>query len=185
MESHGFKKMTMDAIAHEAGIGKATIYGYFSNKEDVALSVFRRYQDSIKERWLEISAASGPPDERVREMLLVLVLGSFDKAQRCRQSLDETLAALRHVILQRRYRYNAEMARLLAVVLGEGCAAGLFACSDIDVCAQALITGVSGLNPSNLSPEELGERREIELRTRQITDLMLSGLLTRARNDSG
>ena len=181
MDGCGFKKMTMEAIAREAGIGKATIYGYFENKEDVALSVIRRYQQSVKVRWHEIAETDAPPDERLRDMLVVLVLSGFDRAQCCRQSMDETLAALRHAILQRRFQYNAELALLLAIVLQQGCDAGLLACSNTQVGAQALITGISGLNPTNLSPQELGERDEIEARTHQVIDLMLSGLLVRGR----
>jgi AcrR family transcriptional regulator len=179
MESHGFRKMTVDSIAQEARIGKATIYGYFKNKEDVALSVFRRHQEAVKERWRDLSEDDAPPEARVREMLLVLVLTGFDRAQRCRQSVDETMAVLRHVILQRRYQYYGEMAEHLADVLREGCDSGAFTCADVHAAAHALITGVSGLNPTNLSPQELGERDEIEARTRQVIDLMLGGLATR------
>ena len=176
MERDGYKKMTMEAIAQEAGIGKATIYGYFDNKEDVALSVIQRYQETVKTQWREIIAASGPPDSRLRGMLVTLVLSGFDKAQCYRQSMDDTLASLRNVSLRRRYQYHGELAELLAVVLRQGCDEGLFSCPDVHVSAQALITCVSGLNPTNLSPQELGERREIEDRTHQIVDLMLTGL---------
>ena len=125
MDRYGYKKMTMDAIAGEAGIGKATIYGYFENKEDVALSVMRRHQESVKARWHEIVKKETSPERCVREMLVILVLAGFDKAQRCRQSMDETLAALRHVILQRRYQFNSELASILAVVIQQGCVAGI------------------------------------------------------------
>lgn len=179
MDRDGFKKMTMDAIAREARIGKATIYGYFENKEDVALSVIRRHQDMVKARWVQIAAGHSTPDQCVREMLLELVLAGFDKAQRCRRSMDETLSALRHVILQRRFQFNAELAELLATVLRRGCDDGLFHCADIEVSAHTLITCVSGLNPTNLSPQELGERNEIEARTNQLVNLVLSGLLVR------
>jgi AcrR family transcriptional regulator len=179
MERYGFKKMTMEAVAQEAGIGKATIYGYFENKEDVALSVIQLFYDSVKSRWRELASADRAPEERVRAMLVELVLGGFDRAQRCRQSMDETLAAFRSVILHRRYQFNRELAALLAVVLREGCECGRFQCADPAISAQALITGLSGLNPTNLSPRELGEREEIESRAHQVIDLMLSGLLAR------
>ena len=55
MERYGYKKMTMDDLAQEARIGKATIYGYFNNKEDVALSVIARHQERFREQWREIA----------------------------------------------------------------------------------------------------------------------------------
>jgi AcrR family transcriptional regulator len=179
IEGCGFKKMTMEAIAHEAGIGKATIYGYFQSKEDVALSVIRRHQEVVRARWHEIAASDLPHDLRVREMLVFMVLAGFDKAQRCRRSMDETLSALRHMILQRRYQFNAELALLLGTVLEQGRSVGVFSCEQATAAAQTLITGVSGLNPTNLSPEELGERAEIEARANRLIDLMLCGLLSR------
>ena len=179
MERNGYKKMTMEAIAHEAGIGKATIYGYFNNKEDVALSVVQRHQEAIRARWSEIAKSEGPPDHRLREMLVTLVLWGFDKAQRYRQSMDDTLASLRHISLRRRRQFYSELALILGTVLAEGRDRGLFCSCAFEPAARALITGVSGLNPTNLSPEELGERKEIEERAHQIVDLMLTGLLSR------
>src|ERR1700738_4054306 len=79
MDGYGFKKMTMETIAREAGIGKATIYGYFENKEDVALSVIRRHQQSVKARWQEIAETEAPADRRVREMVGTLVLTGLAK----------------------------------------------------------------------------------------------------------
>ena len=92
MERNGYRKMTMEAVAHEAGIGKATIYGYFDNKEDVALTIIQRHQDAVKTQWVEICAQDAPPDARIRQMLVLLVLSGFDKAQRYRHSMDDTLA---------------------------------------------------------------------------------------------
>ena len=35
---YGYRKMTIDDVAREVGIGKGTIYLHFKSKEDVALS---------------------------------------------------------------------------------------------------------------------------------------------------
>jgi AcrR family transcriptional regulator len=180
MDGTGFKKMTMEAIAHEAGIGKATIYGYFDNKEAVALSVIRRYQESVLEQWMQLRVLDAPPEIRVRKMLVCLVLSGFDRARRCQKSMDETLAALRQMILQKRFQFNQELADLLVVVLNEGVEQGRFVCANPCQSAQALITSMSGLYPTNLSPEELGGRDEIEDRANQVVDLVLNGLLTRS-----
>ncbi len=179
MEWHGYRKMTMDDIAQEAQIGKATIYGYFNSKEDVALSVVDRKRKVILEQCRAILAADAPPEARLRQMVAGIVLSGFDSACRYRQSLDETLASLRAVVLSRRDEWNAELAQLLAVVIQEGCDQGVFACDNADSAAQTLITCVSGLSPTNLSPRELGSREEIAIRAQQVIDLVLTGLNTR------
>jgi hypothetical protein len=124
-----------------------------------------------------------PPEERVRKMLVCLVLSGFDRAQRCQKSMDETLAALRLRILQRRFQYNRELADLLVVVLREGVDQGRFDCPSPDASAHTLITSMSGLYPTNLSPEELGGREEIEARANHIVNLVLYGLLARTSRD--
>ena len=36
----GYEATTMDAVAHEAGVTKPTLYAYFSNKEELAVEAF-------------------------------------------------------------------------------------------------------------------------------------------------
>ncbi len=177
MEHFGYKKMTMEDIAGEARVGKATIYGYFGSKEDVAMSVITRKWALFAEQW-RIMAVSVeiPPDTRLRQMLAAHVLDGFDNIQRYRKSLDESLAALRYLILPRRELYSEQLALILADVLREGCAQRMFICHDALAVARTLLTCVSGLGPTNLSPRELGERAEIETRAHQIIDLALNGL---------
>ena len=51
--SHGFSNITLSQIAAELGIGKATIYKYFLNKEaildQIIDSIFQDINDSIDE----------------------------------------------------------------------------------------------------------------------------------------
>ena len=177
MEQYGYKKMTMDDIAGEARIGKATIYGYFDSKEDVAISVVNRKWRQFEERWRDMAAnTQTPPDARLRQMLVAHVLDGFDNVQRYRKSLDESWATLRPLVLPQREIYFGRIALLLADVLREGCAQALFVCDDPLAVAHTLLTCVSGLSPTNLSSRELGERAEIEARTHQIVDLALNGL---------
>ncbi|MBB6214006.1 AcrR family transcriptional regulator [Anaerosolibacter carboniphilus] len=45
--TQGYKRVTMDEIAAEAGISKMTIYKYFSSKEDLLLEVIIQWSDQI------------------------------------------------------------------------------------------------------------------------------------------
>jgi len=44
---YGYTKTTMDDIAHEAMIGKGTIYYYFKTKEDIFLTIMKKSIDEI------------------------------------------------------------------------------------------------------------------------------------------
>jgi AcrR family transcriptional regulator len=50
---YGYRKMTVEDIAAEAGIGKGSIYLHFSSKEEVVLSHIDRIVDRLRERLKE------------------------------------------------------------------------------------------------------------------------------------
>ena len=60
----GFHKASLSMIASEAGIGKATLYSYFTNKADLVRAVF----ENVVEEQLDMiaRAASSNPDPRSR-----------------------------------------------------------------------------------------------------------------------
>jgi AcrR family transcriptional regulator len=176
----GYRKMTVEDIAAEAGIGKGTIYLHFNSKEEVVLSHVDRIVDRLKQQHLAVIARSKiTAPERIRQMLLARVLFRFDSIQHYTQSLNDLLAALRPGLLARRARYFEEEAQIFAEVLAEGRASGEFEIPNEMAAARALLEATNGLLPYSLSTAELGERKEVEKRTSAIADLLLRGLLSR------
>lgn len=175
----GYKKMTIDDLAREVGIGKGTVYLHFSSKEEIALSHIDRIIERMKVRLKEISSADVSPDERLREMLLTRVLFRFDSVQHYTQSLNDLLADLRPRLLARRRRYFKDEAQIFAEVLQEGDKIKIFSVPDALKAAETLLLATNSLLPYSLSTKELGERSEIEERVRRVADLLLTGLLRR------
>lgn len=176
----GYRKMTVEDIAAEAGIGKGTIYLHFNSKEEVVLSHVDRIVDRLIQQHLAVIARSNHTAlERIRQMLLARVLFRFDSIQHYTQSLNDLLAALRPGLLARRARYFEEEAQIFAEVLAEGRASGEFEIENDLAAARALLEATNGLLPYSLSTNELGERAEVERRTSAIADLLLRGLLSR------
>jgi AcrR family transcriptional regulator len=175
----GYKKMTIDDLAQEVGIGKGTVYLHFSSKEEIALSHIDRIIERMKIRLKEISSADAPPDERLREMLLTRVLFRFDSVQHYTQSLSDLLVDLRPRLLARRRRYFEDEAQIFAEVLQEGDKIRMFAVPDALITAETLLLATNSLLPYSLNTKELGERSEIEERVGRLADLLLTGLLRR------
>ena len=176
---YGYRKMTVEDIAAEAGIGKGTIYLHFSSKEQVVLSHVDRIVERLKERLRDIARSDAPAAERLRLMLLTRVLFRFDSIQHYTQSLNDLLAALRPGLLARRALYFEAEASIFAKVLNTGRESGEFSFDDEHVTAHALLQATNGLLPYSLSTIELGERGEVEQRAADVANLMLHGLLSR------
>ena len=175
----GYKKMTIDDLAQEVGIGKGTVYLHFSSKEEIALSHIDRIIERMKVRLKEISSADVSPDERLREMLLTRVLFRFDSVQHYTQSLNDLLADLRPRLLARRRQYFEDEAQIFAEVLQEGDKIKIFSVPDALKTAEMLLLATNSLLPYSLNTKELGERLEIEERVGRLADLLLTGLLRR------
>jgi AcrR family transcriptional regulator len=175
----GYRKMTVEDIAAEAGIGKGTIYLHFTSKEEVVLSHIDRIVERLNGRLKEIAESDAPAAERLRLMLLTRVLFRFDSIQHYTQSLNDLLAVLRPRLLARRAEYFESEAQIFAAVLTAGRESGELSLDDEHATAHALLQATNGLLPYSLSTTELGEREEVEQRTADVANLMLRGLLSR------
>ena len=164
---YGYRKMTMDDLAREAGIGKGTTYLYFPSKEEVALSSI----DRVVERVLE----------RLRRMLVTRVRVRFDSVRDYSQSLDEMFETLRPAYLARRQRYFAAEAELFAAVLAEGGRQQVFAVDDEVAAAHTLLLATNSLLPYSLSARELGARAQVERSAHRLSRLLLDGRRRRDR----
>jgi AcrR family transcriptional regulator len=176
---YGYRKMTVEDIAVEAGIGKGSIYLHFSSKEEVVLSHIDRIVERLKERLVDIGRSNQSAADRLKLMLLTRVLLRFDSIQHYTQSLNDLLAALRPGLLARRAEYFKAEARIFADVLKAGRETGELSFKDELATAHALLQATNGLLPYSLSTTELGEREEVEQRTLDVADLLLHGLISR------
>lgn len=174
---YGYRKMTIDDLAREAGIGKGTVYLHFRSKEDVVLSHMDRIVNGVMARLKAIAASDAPPAAKLREMLVARVMVRFDGVQHYTESISEVLRDLRAPLLQRREGYFEEEAKVLSGVLREGQRAGAFRRHEALATARTLILASNSLLPFSLSTQELGKRREVEQAASRIADLVLEGLL--------
>ncbi|HLA96462.1 MAG TPA: TetR/AcrR family transcriptional regulator [Pyrinomonadaceae bacterium] len=179
LANSGYKRMTIDDLAREVGIGKGSIYLHFESKEEIALSHIDRIIERLKKSLFEISESKAKAAVRLRSMIVERVLVRFDSVQHYTQSLNELLAQLRPRLLERRKRYFEEEAQIFSRVLREGKEQGHFAIADPLDTARTLLDATNALLPYSLSAYELGERQIVEKKANSVADLILNGLLKR------
>ena len=178
----GYRKMTMEDLARQVGIGKGTIYLHFPGKEELALAHIDRIVERLLQRLREISAGLVSPQKRIQAMLVTRVLFRFDSVAHYSQNLSDLLSAVRKELLVRRQGHFEKEAQEFAKVLEAGRKQGVFACPDSRSTAQLLIWSTNSMLPFNLTARELGKRDELEERVSRLAELLLQGLLHRPQD---
>ena len=179
LERNGYKKMKVDDVAEEVGIGKGTIYLHFSSKADLALAHIDRIVQRLLVQLNEIAESSAPPVNKLHSMLVMRVLARFDSVQHYSESINDLLAELRANLLARRENHFDEEARVFARILEEGRRKKVFELKNSQATAHTLLLATNALLPYSLSVKELGHREEIAENATRIADLLLQGVVRR------
>lgn len=174
---YGYKKMTIDDLAQEVGIGKGSIYLHFSSKEEIVLSHIDRIIERLKLELEKIAQENESFEEKLQKMLLMRILFRFDSVQHYTQSLNDLLAALRPKLLARRKTYFIEESEIFASVIKEGQEKNIFCEGTATGFAETLLLATNSLLPYSLSVNELGARHEIEIKTKRLASLLVKGIM--------
>lgn len=178
----GYKKMTVEGLAEDAGIGKGTVYLHFASKEEAVLSHIDRIVERLCGRLDTIAASDGGADQRLHKMLVERVTFRLAAVQHYTESLNDLLAAIRSILLERRQRHFEREASHFERILHEGRKAGVFGPVRVPTTARALIEATNSLLPYSLSPQELGDLADVRRRAGAIADLLVGGLREAAVN---
>jgi AcrR family transcriptional regulator len=179
LSRYGYKKMTIDDLAREVGIGKGSVYLHFTSKEEIVLSHIDRIIEQLKGKLSAIARSDEKPEQRLRKMLRTRVLHRFESVQHYTQNLNDLLAAIRPNFLARRESYFTEEARIFAAVIADGQQSGDFAEGEAAEIAESMILATNSLLPFNLTVQELGSRKDVESKIQRLAELLLQGLCRR------
>jgi AcrR family transcriptional regulator len=177
MARYGFRKMTMEDIAKEARVGRRTIYLYFKNKEDVALSSIGRVVELAEARMKEILEA-GDLDvvEKLRQMLSERVMRRVRAVAEYHESLDEIFEVVRPAYIERRRQYFFVEQDLISQALEAGIEEGKVFIANPMQTAATLLQATNAYLPYSLSVRELGNPDQIEKQLKQMVDLLVKGV---------
>lgn len=176
MQRFGFRKMTMDDIAKEAGISKRTIYTYFPSKEEVGLSSIARVVALAQSRMAKAFEGKGSHSARLREMLVGRVMARVESVRDYHQSLDELFEAVRPAYMERRKQNFETETEMIRDLIDQGNAAGEFAVENAKRAAEMLLRATNAFLPYSLSVAELGDTEAIRKDVAAMAELLIRGL---------
>jgi AcrR family transcriptional regulator len=148
VENHGLRAVTMSEIAERSGIGRATLYKYFAQVEEILIAWHERQIGAHLERLGALAQGPGSPDERLRSLLEGYTGVNHDQ-------LGTELSVLLHQgkhVAQARERLQ----HLLQDLLDQGVRSGVFR-NDVPTgelatyCLHALAAAASLRSPKSVS----------------------------------
>ncbi len=137
-----FHEVRMEDIASAAGVGKGTIYRYFSDKEDLYLALLERASKQMHER-LE-RAVRNIRGAKVKLRAIVSAIISFFDEQPHLLSLIQRAEVLRGPDFPWK-KTRQEMLSLVTGLLEEGNVRGEIAARDPELVALLLLAGLRGV----------------------------------------
>lgn len=177
MSRYGFRKMTMEDIAKEARVGRRTIYLYFKNKEDVALSSIGRVVENAQARMKEILCdESSDIIDKLRLMLIERVMSRVRAVANYHESLDEIFEVVRPAYIERRRQYFFTEQDLISQALESGIEEKKIFMPNPMGTAAILLQATNAYLPYSLSVRELGNPDQIEKQLGQMVDLLVKGV---------
>ena len=175
----GFAKTTLDDIAREVGIGKATLYSDFSSKDDILQAVIHKNQQQALENMRAVIKKSKfGPLKTLHELLLQDVMFTYEQMKRHFQDTDPSRPPILQggrIVSTAPYQNTMdEKARIMAELLDQAIRDGLIEPMP-DTVAQARIfrLGLMGVKPLVMTGYK---DHEVRQHISNLIDILLSGL---------
>ncbi len=141
----GYRKTTLEDIATEAGVSRATLYYHFPNKEEV----FRALISNEIERFQAVLIDSLDHDASPDQRLLGYVRARFKHLREVRSLYSVTQHFAREFLPmadEDLARFEEAEHGFIAALLQEGVTTGRFRAVDTEVLAGALLAAIHGLD---------------------------------------
>ncbi|HSL19814.1 MAG TPA: TetR/AcrR family transcriptional regulator [Methylomirabilota bacterium] len=173
----GFAAVRVADIAEAAGIGKGTVYEYFSSKDELLFAVFEWINEDISRRIQDLLDRGGTTLERLQRLLDLGAEVTREQVEMQAVILD-FWAASRGTKIEERYNLACRDSfrtyrRLLADVIRDGQATGeLRPDVDPDEVATMLVAAMDGLGVQAFFDRDIDPRRVVE----HFGGVLLAGL---------
>lgn len=172
----GYAEATLEDVAQEVGINRATLYYYVGTKEELLVALLDQPIEQLRVRLEEIAESPEPPSAQLARALREYGTGLAEQPELAVFVAENVHRAMKGPEGDR-IRYNADRyGRVLAAIIAAGTAAGEFR-SDID--PPVAVRGVLGMfnwMPRWFDPS--GPRSLVEI-SEDFVELALGGLHVR------
>lgn len=170
----GYHGTSMQHIADELGMRKASLYHHVSAKEDLLFAIHQRLIDKLVNGTLEVVSSSLGPEEKLRRIILVnteMVTGDVDAVSVFLKERDAIAGERWTGVVAQRDVYE----QMVAGVIRDGVSSGVFAQADPALLTKAVLSMPSWASMWFRADGPMGAEELAEL----FSDVALYGLVGR------
>ncbi len=161
-EQYGYSKTTLEEVARDVGIGKATIYHYFSGKKDLLYAVIQREAAILRKNTLEAIAKVDTPPEKLK-LFLQIHFNHILRSMNIRSLNRETIYRLQPIVDAAIRGFFREQVNMLRKILDEGVEKGYFKKLDTNSLAVLLLSVLrSFFTPKIILDQSISPRKLID-----------------------
>jgi AcrR family transcriptional regulator len=140
---YGFKKTTLDDIAHAVRKGKSSLYYYFKSKEDLFQAVIMKEVDILAHELEIVINRNTDPVDKLRDYILTK-LTTFRGLANFYHAVENDVTAV-GFIEEVKIRYEQDEIRMIKRILIEGVRKNEFEIYDFNLAAIGITTAIKGL----------------------------------------
>ena len=172
---YGLRKTTMGDLLREAGVARATLYKYFSSKEEVFRAVVEREVEDILGAVRGAVAEAGTTRGELRAAVMTYTDMITHKVNIYRVTL-KTLSDIMPMRSEHVQKMARQLQNVFRGILADGVADGGIVVEDVDLTALTLVYALKGIFMSAATDTWL-ESREVVVD--RLLDLVLDGMRPR------
>jgi AcrR family transcriptional regulator len=177
---YGIEKTSMQEIARDIKLSKASLYYYFPDKESLYKAVVEKEQSEFITKILEKIKSITDPERLIREYVNVR-LTYFRKLLNLSRLRLESYSNLKPVFRETIRLFSEREKELITGIIEKGVISGVFSIKDPDKAASLFLDLLKGLRISLLNDKGtlFIEQEEFDLlleKTMAFTDIFIRGL---------
>ncbi len=171
-KQYGFKKSTMDEIAHAAYKGKSSLYYYFKSKEEIFRAVVELEASDLRSQILQAVEGVDDPKEKLRQYIIARMRGFRNMSNFYVAIKDDFLSNLDFIEIIRE-KYDDEELQIVSNIIEEGIEKRIFKELDVELTSRALTVIMKGLEIPLFITKEL---KDIETNVNNVLDILFTGI---------
>jgi AcrR family transcriptional regulator len=172
----GYKKTTMEDIAHALRKGKSSLYYYFKNKEEIFQAVIETEEASLFSKLKEVVDSNQEPQAKLTEYVITR-METIRQLENYMKALKDEMLTGYDFLNKLKAHGEKEEAELLMQILEEGTKSNTFQVKNTAMAAVAIATALKGMEGPLLNSSNSFEDFKVQIEN--TLNILFFGLIKR------